>query len=794
MTGRFLIIVSLALVVQDARAAATPQPAGGAGLDEVGEFFARYCYRCHGEERQRGDLRLDTFDAAGWAERDLLREIRAVLLEGEMPPDDGERQPTDDERARVEAQLRARLLALEGETAAGVYRRLNRSEYQNTINDTFGTSFDLAKRLPLDNPGEGFSNTGEKMFLSPLSMKQYAEVAFDIAEAVIPAHRPEVETVRLEASAKNFNKRWDVKQKKGGLVLGEPGYGLMYSKRPLGLPEGVYDFEIKATHYANRGRHGHDLQETAPAGDDELKRLVIYEDQDIFSHRKDFVLLRTNRPQKIFLRPENRVALSENTVPGRGRVERPEGGGERHTTVIDAIELTGPYGVVWPTEGVRRLFADFDGQGNIGDLDRAIATLATKLFRRELPPAELAAYRELAEREIERGENGNGAVQLVLKAMLCSPHFLYKHEGSGGELDGYSIASRLSYFLWSSCPDEELMDLARAGKLKDPSVRRQQFHRMLGGAKSHRFTDTFVSEWLELEKIKEVEPHEAFFRKQDFHRVKGYLHREPIEFFKVMLEENLSVTNFVDSDFAVINDVLNGIYHLGGKFPPGHGFAKVELGKGGPRPHPNALRRGGLLTQAGMLLMTSDGTVTSPIYRGVWVLKKLFGSEFVPPNNVSTLPADVRGATSIRELVKKHRADPSCARCHDKIDPVGIALENYDMIGRWREQYSRPVLVKKEGDREHFKLEKTLGVEVDAVYVDGRQIDGIGGLKEMLLADEDRLARAFLEKLFVYGMGRELTTRDEGEIEKIRQRASSTGYGLRDMIECLVTSEGFIRR
>jgi hypothetical protein len=416
---------------------------------------------------------------------------------------------------------------------------------------------------------------------------------------------------------------------------------------------------------------------------------------------------------------------------------------------------------------------------------------------------------ELAKNEFARGRNIYSGLQAGIRGMLCSPNFLYKQEGETYLLNDYAIASRLSYFLWNSLPDDTLFNLARHGKLKDSAVRREQVLRMLQDVKSERFAKDYVYQWLGLEKLDVIEPDVSIFTVEEFDLVRNQIKEEPVEFFKEVLASNLSLRNFIDSDFVMITPELNYIYRIEGQsvaMPnkrPGASkispidyrpkeitseFTKVALSKGDRR-------RGGLLTQAGFMLMTTNnGEYTNPFYRGAWVLKSFYGDHLETPADleIAALKPPTNTA-SIKQSIDAHRDNSSCNACHRKMDPLGIALENYDVIGRWRDRYTDVInygITREDGTG----LTDSFPVDTKTVHMDGRTFEGPLGLKKILLEDNDELSRVFIEQLLSYALARRLTYGDREMLKSLCEQSANAEYRLRDILLSIITSESFARR
>ena len=489
-----------------------------------------------------------------------------------------------------------------------------------------------------------------------------------------------------------------------------------------------------------------------------------------------------------------------------------------------SADVTGPYYDSWPpkNEFYNTYYEDLKDHDPHKQYQQFIRKLAVKLFRRPVNDNELTRFFDAAKKRYETDDNVFDAVQSALTMILCSPKFLYKDEGDSLNLDEYAIASRLSYFLWNTLPDDRLIKLASEGKLKDPSVRSAEALRMLEDPKSQRFVTDFTEQWLELHKVDGFNPQNDLLKITfaGFTGIKPFMGQESIEFFKVILNENLSLLNFIDSDFVVINQPLNQIYKVtipeetelpdtvdpkdlkliasNKKMRRGEAFRKVMLDK--------ESRRGGLLTQAGILMMNTNGEFTNPFYRGAWVAQSIYGHELAVPANldVGSLVAPTETFT-IKETINEHRKDPQCASCHSRMDPFGLALENFDVFGRWRDKYSKLVVTKttvevtaegktKKTEKTARKFEPTTPVDASTAHRDGRPIAGIEGLKKLMLEDQDKIAGNVLTKLSEYAMGREMHYADSEMINRLLAASRKNDYKLRDLMVSIIADESFTKR
>ena len=368
-----------------------------------------------------------------------------------------------------------------------------------------------------------------------------------------------------------------------------------------------------------------------------------------------------------------------------------------------------------------------------------------------------------------------------MKGILISPEFLFLRERPG-RLDAFALASRLSYFLWSTMPDEELLKLAANKTLNDPKVLRRQVERLLKHPRASAFVENFVGQWLGLREIDATEPSHRLYPEYD-HLLKVSMIREAELFFSELLKNDHSVANFVDSNFTMINGRLARHYGIPGV--DGWTFQKTKL--------PANSHRGGVLTMAGVLKVTANGTTTSPVMRGAWVLDRILGTPPAPPpENVSSIDPDIRGATTIREQLAKHRSVKSCAECHRRIDPPGFALESFDVIGGWRDRYrvtgrGQPVVIN--GRRMPYRLGKQ--VDPADVLPDGRRFKNIDQLKQLLLRDKRNIARALTAKLVTYATGQAPTQYDRPAVDNIVDEIQKKNYGLRTLIHAIAQSNLF---
>ena len=410
-----------------------------------------------------------------------------------------------------------------------------------------------------------------------------------------------------------------------------------------------------------------------------------------------------------------------------------------------------------------------------------------RAFRRSVSDDDVQRYVRLVQSRLEAKDCFEDAMCYAYKAALTSTSFLFRVE-SPGKLDDTALASRLSFWLWNSTPDDELLALARDGKLHLPEVMRSQVERLLKDARSERFINDFLDQWLKLRDIDSTDPDNQLYPEFNIY-LRDSMLAETRAFFRELVTKDLSTTNVVASDFAMMNERLADLY----------GFEGVTGSKIHATLRPPDCERGGLITQASVLKVSANGTNTSPVIRGLWFNERILGNPVPPPPaGIPAIDPDTHGVTTVREQLEKHRADPSCASCHSKMDPAGFALENFDVIGRWRTRYrsrgaGEPTKVVFPGG---WKPTYKLGPAVDSAgkLPDGRAFNDIMGLRKHLLADPDQIARNLAQQLLTYASGAELTYADRREIAQLVAESKQHQHGVRSLIHIIAQSDLFQRK
>lgn len=788
--SRFMTVVLAAFVclhvVEFDKTAVAADPS--AVLDApTAAFLQQHCIRCHSEKKAEADLRLDKLgaDPNDAAVFDRWHSVVARLRAGDMPPEGEPRPPTADVATiirRMSARLDEALAARKSEGRV-VLRRLNRTEYENTVRDLFAVNVDVKEMLPEDTISLGFDNVGAALNVSPVLVERYLEAADAVISAAI-APVTKVKPVRethllMDSMPTWFKTVYPINDNELVLFRGDstPTFLGKVRAREAGryrfrIPVRAYQSDEPLTLAVLAGNFNSAAGSARHVGyfdvhPGKLRDIVV----EVPLRQRETIKLYPVAMPRIYLRKEN---FAEYPGPG---------------VSIGPIELEGPLRETWPTESYRRIYGDVDPeQGTAADAERLLKQLLPRAFRRPTTDDDARPYVALTAKALEAGKPFDEALRVGIKAILCSPKFLYFREPAG-PLDDYALASRLSYFFWNSLPDDELFDLAARGELHQPEVLRKQTERMLTDPKGVRFTENFTGQWLSLRDIEFTTPDPQLYPEFEEY-LQWSMVQETQTFFNELLKNDLSVQNFIDSDFAMLNNRMAKHYGIDGV--EGMEFRRVAL-----KPE---MHRGGVLTHASVLKVTANGTTTSPVVRGVWVMDHIIGRPAKPPPpNVPAIEPDIRGAVTIREQLAKHRKIESCAACHKQIDPPGFALENYDVIGGFRERYRAlgtkeraqlpPVVYAKYAAKPGYGWGRD--VEAGDKLPDGREFKDTAEFKRLLLADPKGIARCVTEKLMVYATGGGLQYGDHDEIERIVDEAAAKNYGLRTIVHLVIGSEMF---
>lgn len=768
---------------------------------EVRGMFRTHCIECHGADTQEAGIRLDNlaFPSPQLDNAHVWSRVVNAIERGEMPPDYQD-QPSAEEKKQLIGQI-VQTVSSSVQRPISL-RRMNRQEYENTIHDLLGIDEPLVDLLPEDGSVQGFDKGADGLSFSSVLMEEYlkaANVAFDAAIRRIKPLPPETRRAELMQIKENID---SVDKKKGGvievdgsLVKFTPGWPPARIDSAHPIEDGIYRCRVAIWPHEPNNRtisvalyvgalFGPDTQDFVgvfdAAGTPEKPRIVEF-------------TRRMKAGDTIHIVPR----VWPEHVSWRDKHEQRPGVG------IAWVETYGPIDQDFPSESTVRLFGDAESifmkeewpvwmrhRKNVKnhivestqpkeDLERVLRDFIPRAFRRPVSEAEMQPFIDLAVNRLESGRTFEQAVRTGITAILCAPQFLLINREPA--VDDYAIASRMSYFLWSTMPDQELLDLAAAGKLRDPAVRSAQVERMIADPKIENFVNDFTGQWLDLRDIEFNTPDKKLYPEYDPLLLEAML-GETRHFFEHVLREDKSVMNFVDSDWTYLNQRLADHYGL----PPVEGhesFQRVQL--------PDDSIRGGVLTQASVLKVTANGTTTSPVIRGVWVLDNLLGRPSPPPPpGVPAVEPDIRGATTIREQLDKHRSIAACASCHKRIDPPGFALEEFDAIGGHRDFY------RSIGEGEKIPGNKSFrkGPDVDSAseMPDGRDFAGFIEFRQRLLEDEPVVARAIAEKLLVYATGRRIGLAQREAVDQIVATTDANDHGLKSMIHAVVESELFL--
>lgn len=749
-------------------------------------FLKQHCVRCHGEKKAEGELRLDQLgsDLADAATFEHWQAVVTRLRAGDMPPKDEPRPPAAEVATvirRVSGHLDSAALAQRAEGRTTL-RRLNRTEYENTVRDLFAVDVAVKELLPEDTVAFGFDNVGSALSVSPVLIEQYLEAADAVITAALtpvakgPATK---ERILLKDCIPAYYKGCYYDGDKTYLFRneGNPTHVSKFRPKETGL------YRIRAEVRAHQSEVPLTLAALAGnfnGGSGSARRLGYFDVLPGDGHVIEWTVRLAPRETfkiepmclpRTYLSPEKFLEYPGPSICATG------------------IEFEGPLPEVWPSESYLRVMGDADAKrGTIDDAKTILGKILPRAFRRPTTDADLQPYLKLVSDSLALNKPFDESLRVGLKAILCSPRFLYLREPAGA-LDDFALASRLSYFLWSSLPDRRLSELAASGELKQPAVLRAETERMLNDPKAQRFIENFTGQWLGLREIDFTTPDPQIYPEFD-ETLKWSMVLETQLFFTELLKNDLSTHNFVESDFAMLNDRLAKHYGI-------PGITGFELRKVSLQPE---YHRGGVLTHASILKVTANGTTTSPVLRGVWVLDRIMGhAAKPPPASVPAIEPDIRGAVTIRDQLAKHRQIESCAACHADIDPPGFALESYDVIGGFREKY------RALGTREKVKVPDSnilkylarpqygWGPAVDAgdSLKDGRKFADLAEFKKLLLADADLVPRCVTQKLMVYATGSAIQYGDQTEIDKIVAQVKEKKYGLRSTVHAVVASPLF---
>lgn len=828
--GNRLLIMALVAACCGSPAVADPLPASD-DQPAVATFLASYCVDCHGAETQQGERRFDRLDLADLDDDGLfdLQDIIDQLTLGSMPPDDSA-QPSDEQRqAVIDALTGALAAARASRDSTGrqtVLRRLNRREYLHTVADLFDidvSMFDPTTSFPGDDTADHFDNIGDVLVTSGYLLEEYLHAAQQIVDKVFAIdqqpeeqqwtfrgdfrQQPELNKAHQEAFDYRYLCLYDCPQAERP----EGAYGPLL-KFPEGVPvDGRYEIRVRAqamhrdTPYdaadlridlseplrlgivpgnaavgeMHRMQPIQPLLAEAPI-DDGKPRWYSFEVPLDRGHSPRFTFpngMVEVRPTYGRIVRKYRELLPEELQDASGIVQNRKAlikAGFLPHIRIHEVRIRGPIGTAASLRSQQAVLGDepFAPQRTEALLRR----FAHRAYRRPPRQDEIARLMALVEARQAGGPAPLEAFQDGLKAILCSPAFLYLEPGTveaeadeeAAVLSAHGLASRLSYFLWASTPDQPLLEAADSGQLHQHAVLLSHARRLLDDPRSDRMIAGLLDSWLGLRQLGEMPPDRAAFEVYYAAGLESDMRTETQLFTRHLIDENRPALEFLAADYSFLNRDLAKLYDVVDRVDAegGHRFRRVTF---------DSPRRGGLLGQASVLTVTSNGIETSPVTRGVWILENILGTPPAPPpDDVPAIDPDVRGATSIRDLLEKHRSTAACNQCHRRIDPLGFALEAFDPIGRQRERY-----------------ENKSPVDTSGQLPGGEPFADIAELKSMLLERRQFFARMLTERLLAYSLGRRVEPADREQVERIMASVEGDGYPLRSLIEQVVLSEVF---
>ena len=759
----------------------------------IDSFFDSYCIDCHGPKKEKGGFRIDALpkDFTDYRTVDHWNEVLSQLNSGEMPPED-EKQPVQAVKEEVISWISRKIS--EGTALRMAKRgpissyRLTRSEYSASVLDLLGVHFDAyAPGVFNDDPTwHGFERIGSELSLSPSHLSRY----MNAAENILSTAQKNVKTEKRFKDANKNRPKWldEVGIKERVRIPFIPTMGWHMSNARGG---GLYKFKIKLSALKSRygdiphlsitnRKTGESIYEAdISTGEDkvetiEFQRVLNPKDQLTLSVSSlgDEINLKDGKPSIFINTKENRIYNS------RGPKLIDENGQSIYPLIlVDSVEVVGP--IISIEEKQKRSKYFLKKEDSIEASKAKLKQFAEKAWRRPVSENELKRYNNLVQSELEAGEKLAKAHVTAMTAIMTSRNFFYIIEGTpekrNSSVNNWELASRISYFLTGSMPDEKLQAKARSAKLSSKDQLTTELNRLLSSPASESFINEFSTQWLRLKELGQFPPNKNFYSEYD-NWLEESMRQETIAFFREVFTKNLSIKEFLLSDWTFVNSKLAEFYGLPSL--ESSNLQKIKL--------PKLSKRGGLLTQAAILSLTSDGTRHRPVHRGVWLSEVIFGqSPPPPPPNVEPLVPTAKNdpKATIRSKLEEHSNNPNCASCHKKIDPFGFAFDNFNAIGKWQDTEFSPT---GKGDNPEVNARGKL--------TDGRVFNGPSEFKQLLMQDSDKFAKAFIEHLATFALRRVMTVDDAQELAQIAEKSKKKDYRLRDIIEILITSELFKKR
>lgn len=741
------------------------------------QLLNRYCVTCHNTRLKTAGLTLDTLDVTRVGEgaetwEKVLRKLRASA----MPPV-GSPRPEHDAYAELTLWVRGELdrasLAKPNPGRTAVYHRLNRTEYQNAIRDILGLDFEVAALLPGDDAAYGFDNIGEMLTVSPdlldgylsaankISRLAVGDTALPLGSGMYPVSKYMLQSGRMSEELP-FGSRGGTAVRHYFPADGE--YVIKIRFQGTSQPPQPVEIRIDGVRVAQLETSGRGFEDIADRGAVDTRVAVKAGPRVVgVSFLKPILPVETRYPQYY---PWGNSATFGTNV-----------GAVRYLSV-EKIDVAGPYNPqgFGDTPSRRQIFVcrPAAAQQQEACATRILSGLARRAFRRPLTNADVQSLVGFY-KNARKDRNFDGAVQMAIERLLVDPDFLFRVERDPGgvapgtpyRISDLELASRLSFFLWSSVPDEELINLAERGRLKDNAIFEQQVRRMLADPRSKMLVENFAAQWLYLRNVRMAKPDSFQFPEWD-DNLRDALAQETELFLESQLREDHSVSDLLAANYTFLNERLARHYGISGIY--GNHFRRVTLPDN---------RRGGLLGHGSILLVTSFANRTSPVVRGKWLLENFLNYQPPPPPpNVPDFPENGKGEQprSVRERMELHRGNPVCAGCHAVMDPLGFSLENYDAIGKWR--------AKADGT----------SIETAGVMPDGTKFDGMDGLRSVLQSRRGEFVETAAEKLLTYALGRGVEYYDQPVVRKIVQDAAQSDYKWSSIILGVTNSVPFQMR
>ncbi len=791
-------------------------------------LIENHCIDCHDADTKTSlNFEKLEFDLNDQTTFTAWEKIFDRVSKGEMPPPKKKRPAADlltSSLTSLRKDLHAASSALQRKNGRVPVRRLTRNEYQHTMHDLFGINGGLAKLLPAENDATGFDTIATGQGLSPVHIQSYlaaADRALDEVMQLGRAPRHWKKPLHLDYVNRPYIQMWfDRPLRNGGSTIKPNGNELViFEKR---------NHAVRSDHAGFRPQHPgmYRIEMTARAYQARTPVTMVVmkaSDKDGSSESIGSYELYPGKPRRIsittYFTPEHYFypIPMDDDVPNQRAIAGIYAYGAKtyrgEGLAVKDVMITGPLEESWPP---RRTHEFFDGikfqhrqlsakewrhawsrngaqwrvhefrmsKPPLEHLKAMIERIGPKAFRRPLRNGEAQSFADLAKPALEAKRGFDDVTRVSFRALFTSPQFLF-HHADPGPLDDHALATRLSYFLWKSLPDEELFKLAEAKRLTNPKVLSAQVDRMLNNPKAERFIIDFLDQWAGLRNIDATTPDDKLYIDYDDILRQAML-QETRLFFRELIVEDLPARNLIDSSFTFMNRRL--ARHYGFPGIEGERFRRVAL--------PRSRVRGGLMTQASILKVTANGTVTSPVKRGAFVLTTLLGTPpSSPPPDIGSIEPDTRGTTTIRETLDKHRNTVVCASCHRQIDPPGFALECFDPIGGYRTRYRSTDKGSHSGHKirgrwvHEYKFARP--VDSSGVTEDGKKFNGIREYKKILLSREKDVARNLVSNLIEYSTGGRIQFADRSEIDRIVSELKADGYPVRSMIHKVVQSQIF---